>query len=300
MALSRLLQLAFALALVVVMASSTLRLAANGIGCEPWPSCYGLAATAEAANAAPLALALRVAHRIAASAFALAALAAVWVGWKQWGRPARTAGVLLLAVTIVLAWIGRYTPSPLPAVTLVNVLGGFALLALLAYLMRSTLVAPIAGNTAATAGLVALFVALALQAGGGALISARLAGDACASNCNQLWPPGAAALFDPLQAGRAAQLASAQAGQALHLLHRLGGLALMLATIVGGFALHRRAPRAAVAVMSAAATAGGLGFLVASFEPPLAAAALHAFAAGLLCASLGAACALRGGPLQEK
>ena len=92
MLLRRLLQLAFALALVVVGASATLRLAANGIGCEPWPACYGGADTAAAANATPLARALRLSHRIAASAFALVALAAVALGWRRWASGQRIAG----------------------------------------------------------------------------------------------------------------------------------------------------------------------------------------------------------------
>ena len=166
MLLRRLLQLAFALALVVVGASATLRLAANGIGCEPWPACYGGADTAAAANATPLARALRLSHRIAASAFALVALAAVALGWRRWASGQRIAGAALLAATALLAWIGRHTPSPLPAVTLINLLGGFALLALLAYLLAAR--PPAAAAAAPIGALAVLAVALALQAGSGA------------------------------------------------------------------------------------------------------------------------------------
>jgi cytochrome c oxidase assembly protein subunit 15 len=290
-ALRPLLLLAFVLALVVVGVSSTLRLGANGVGCERWPACYGQGATADAFNATPLARALRLTHRIAASAFALVALAAVAIGWRRWATGPRTAGAALLAVTAVLAWIGRHTPSPLPAVTLVNLLGGFALLALLAYLLASR--AAGAGVSAAGAGLLALMFALAAQSGGGVLISARLAGDACAVDCSTSWLPGTGALTDPMLPGAATEIAPPRAGQALHLWHRFGGLAL--ATVVAVFAgLRLRSPRAAAVAMLGAAASGALGFAVATDPPALSLAAAHALAAGLLFASLAAAWATRG------
>jgi cytochrome c oxidase assembly protein subunit 15 len=297
MLLRRLLQLAFALALVVVGASATLRLAANGIGCEPWPACYGRAATAMAANARPLSRTLRLSHRIAASAFALVALAIVVVGWRQWAGGQRVAGAVLLAVTAVLAWIGRYTPSTLPAVTLVNLLGGFALLALLAYLLARS-----AGAKAAAAGggLIVLIVALALQSGGGALISARVAGDACAVDCSTSWLAGTGALANPVLPGAAAEVGPPRAAQALHFWHRLGGLVLTLATILAVFAQrHRIVGRAAAPAMFGAAATCSLGFAVATDPPSLAAAASHAVAAGVLSAALAAAFAWRSEPTRE-
>lgn len=288
MLLRRLLQLAFALALVVVGASATLRLAANGIGCEPWPSCYGQAATAEVANQTAWVRALRLSHRIAASAFAVVALAVVGVGWRRWSRPARTAAVALIAVTVVLAWIGRHTPSLLPAVTLVNLLGGFALLALLAFLLASRSETGIAGVGAAlSAGLLALLAVVAMQSAGGALISARSAGNACVAGCGLSWLPGSATLAQPLLPGTAAELVGPRAGEMLHMLHRLAGLALMLVAIPAAqlLAVGGRA----VPVMLAAAATGGLGFLLAAAEPALPVAAAHALAAGSLCATLGAA-----------
>jgi cytochrome c oxidase assembly protein subunit 15 len=304
MLLRRLLQLGFVLALVVVGASSTLRLSANGIGCSPWPACYGQPATATAVNAAPLARMLRLAHRIAASAFALLALVIVALGWRNWIRPARAVAILLLAVTAVLAAVGRYTPSPLPAVTLVNLLGGLALLALLAYLLAAEAPASraAAGGSRGAArgvGFAVLIAAFVLQSGIGALISARLAGDACASGCGTIWSPGAAVLADPLRPGTAADLMRAGAGQPLHALHRLGGVALTVIAVPAIFALLRRRPRAGAVAMLAVAATAGLGFIVASPAPALAASALHALAAGAVFATLGAALALRAAPSQE-
>jgi heme A synthase len=138
-----------------------------------------------------------------------------------------------------------------------------------------------------------------LQSGIGALISARLAGDACASGCGTIWSPGAAVLADPLRPGTAADLMRAGAGQPLHALHRLGGVALTVIAVPAIFALLRRRPRAGAVAMLAVAATAGLGFIVASPAPALAASALHALAAGAVFATLGAALALRAAPSQE-
>lgn len=299
MALHRLLQLAFALALVVVGASAALRLGANGIGCTPWPSCYGQAATAEAANQTAAARLLRLAHQVAASAFALLALVAVAIGWRSWNRRARLAGLALLVVTAMLAWIGRYTPSALPAVTLVNLLGGFALLALLAYLLAGGRRGNSGRSAPVAAGLLVLLAAVALQAAGGALISSRLAGAACASACGLPWSAEATALADPLRPGTAAEVAGPRAGEILQDLHRIGGLLLMVVAIPAVHALLRGSPNRAAAPIAAGAT-GSLGFLLASSEPALSIAAAHALAAGILCAALGAALVRRTDSSRER
>ena len=143
-----LLLLAFGLAMVVVTASSGLRLAANGLGCEPWPRCYGSPATASAVQQRPEARAARLSHRVAASAFVVAVLGAVLFGWRAWGRPARTVAGLLLAVTALLSVVGRYTPSTVPAVTLINVVGGLALLGGTAFLLATQPSGPGRGRSA--------------------------------------------------------------------------------------------------------------------------------------------------------
>ena len=176
---------------------------------------------------------------------------------------------------------------------MVHLLGGFALQALLGYLLAARAAGP--GVSTAGAGLLLLMVAVAAQSGGGALISARLAGDACAAGCATAWLPGAGALIDPALPGAAAEIAPPRAGQALHLWHRLGGLVLTLTTIVAVFAtLRGRSPRAAAVAMLAAAATGALGFAVATDPPALPAAAAHALVAGLLVASLAVAWAQRG------
>lgn len=290
-----LLWLAFVLACVVVAASVTLRLSANGIGCTPWPACYGQTETANAAQQTTLVQALRLTHRIAASGFALIALLAVLLGWKRWPRTARAVGVGLLLVTALLAGIGRYTPSPLPLITLINVLGGFSLLGLLAWLLVATRDAAPRGATprfvAATCGL--LLLLLAWQAASGALISARLAGDACAAaGCGQFWLPGATALFNPIGAGSAQQVLSVPgAGQPLHMLHRALGLGLVLiawAVVKSWPRQQARALRLAGWTLTATLLTG---VVAATWDGSLAATLAHALLAGLATAGLGVALA---------
>ncbi len=112
------LALAALLVLAIVSASATLRqAAAAALPPSPWQD------------------AVRLAHRVSASAAGLVFLFGVLMSWGGWRRGERVAGMLLLACTAVLAVVGRYTVAgaALPVV-LVNLLGGHLLLALLAWL----------------------------------------------------------------------------------------------------------------------------------------------------------------------
>lgn len=282
---------AFVLALVVVGASSWLRLAGNGLGCEPWPRCYAQPQTAAAVQAQAATAALRLVHRIAASAFALTVVALVALLWGRASPAQRGAGVALLLLTALLAVLGRYTPSPWPAVTLVNALGGLGLLALLAWLAGSLQAGDGPAPRPAPALLALLVVALLLQAAGGTLISVRLAATACAQGCSAAWGAGGAALWNPALAGGVADLGlPAAAGVPLHLLHRAGGLLLLIAVVVatGSALLRETAAQTGSAAWAAGATvAVGIGLVVA--EPAAWAGAAHMLFAGLALAAVAAA-----------
>lgn len=280
-----LLWVALVLAFIVLAASSALRLSANGLSCSPWPACYGQSAAVEAARAAPTTQALRAILRVAATVFGLLALGLAIVGWRGFGRGERTAAVLLIAVTAGLAWLGRHTPSPLPSVTLANVLGGLALIALLAWLLayrsgRKTRIWPLG----------VLGLAVCVQAAAGALISARLAAAACPESCEHAWLPGAAALWDIGRAGSATDLIGhPQAGQPLVALHVLGGIGILIAVPLIGAAQGGggHAPRFTLAAVAASAVGMGLYAL----DSPLWLAVLHAALAGGLVAALAASAA---------
>lgn len=282
-----LLLLALGLAFVIVGASVTLRLSANGIGCQPWPACYGQTATAEAAQTTPLTKTLRLAHRITATAFVMVVVSLLALGWRRWSRRERVAGVLLLGDTLALAVIGLYTPSPLPLVTLVNLVGGFALIGLVAFLLGAQRPdeddAPLRAR-----GFVLLLMLLALQAAAGTMISARSAASACATECTQTWVVGAAPLWNPLAVGSAVEVTrQGQGGEPLHAVHRLGGVALGLVALGVALSSVGRLTfrRARLATFALAATLT-FGFAQVNFDNVLWLPVLHALSAAALIAAV--------------
>lgn len=294
-ALRPLLLTALLLALVILGSSATLRLSANGVGCTPWPSCYGLADTANQVQGTSLIKALRLAHRITATVFAILALVVVAIGWRTWTRPVKFVGLTLIAVTGLLAWVGLHTPSPLPAVTVVNVLGGLALIGLSAALLSQS--PPLAGYQPelhaqfVRRAVWTLLALLALQAAVGAMISARLAASACASDCQQLaWSADAYTLLNPMLSGRWNALSNdVTAGQSLHWLHRILGAALLLA-ISSIVYVRRVAAGSSWSWLSRVLTATfGLGVASAIWDGQLLITIMHVLLAGLGAAALGAA-----------
>ena len=292
-ALRPLLVSALILALVILVSSATLRLSANGIGCKPWPACYGLLETANQAQGTSLIKVLRLTHRLTATIFAVLALVIVALGWRGWAKPAKVFGLTLVLVTGLLAWVGLHTPSPLPLVTAVNVLGGLALVGLSAALL-SVSPPPASSPTGNVSPFVrraawTLLAILALQAALGAMISARLAASACALDCQQLsWSADAATLLNPLQSGRVETLSSdLAAGQTLHWLHRIVGAVLLItvATVVyvRGAAAGPNLSRLARVV----AATFILGVVSAIWDGQLSSTVLHVLLAGMAAAALG-------------
>lgn len=169
-----------ALVLVVNGASAYVRLAQQGVGCDPWPQCYGQTAPQDA-GAVPSEDAphfyIRATHRLAASIAGVLFLAIAFLGWTAWGSAApRIAAVKLLVLAAFLAWLGRYTPSLVPAVTIGNVVAGAATFAVLAWLAAWRPQAATAGDLVprgpALVTAVALLAAV-VQVGLGALANAR-------------------------------------------------------------------------------------------------------------------------------
>ena len=156
-----------ALVFVVIASSAWLRLSPAGLPCPPG-GCVGFT----------LADAVRIAHRVAAMGVSVLALIIAALAWKApaaWGR--RWAAVAIIALVAVLAIVGRQSSGTvLPAVTLTNLLGGLALLALTAGLAAAAR-AP-AGRTDAATGAATALLAAAIVTG--ALASALPAPDAAA------------------------------------------------------------------------------------------------------------------------
>jgi len=273
----RLVLLALLLALTVVGASSYLRLAGNGLGCKPWPECYGTEEAAQQSAQALAVRALRITHRITASLFLVIAVLLVVLGWRRWSAAQRAAGAGLLAVTLMLAIIGRFTPSALPWITWANMLGGFFLISSLLWLL------PVATpHSRQPSGVIVLVAAIVLQVMSGALLSSRLAAAECTPACTQAPGGNVLALVNPQRAGSSFAV-TADPGSAvlLHTIHRLGGFVLVV--VAGVLAVAHQRGRAAVVVTVFGLYALGIALV---HRPDAAVGAAHALAAAWLLALL--------------
>jgi len=287
-----LLGLAVALVLLVVVCSAALRLAASGVGCTPWPGCY-----AQAQAAAPLPdeavpewqHAVRLTHRISATAAGLLFVFIVAFGFGAWSLSQRVAGTALLVLAVALALIGRVTPSELPAVVLANLLGGHLLLAALAWLLVP---APVPPGTAGPSGPVRwlgwpLFVAVLLALASGGLVSARGAVTACSDGCGVAqWPAALAAwhLWQPDGAWPAGGAAALRGG--LLSMHIAWGVLVIAALALAAWRLRRQAGAGAAALAAGLALAAAvLGLGAVQQTMPLPAAVAHSVLGGLTLAA---------------
>jgi len=250
-----------ALVLAITSLSAFIRLARAGLGCEPWPQCYGQSlseATQAAAQpvAPPVALA-RLAHRVTAVAalvvivmMVMTALLSAPILWREGAM-----ALCLLALALFLAILGRWTADArVPAVVLGNLLAGFAMFALACRLALSTSRRP-AGRPVPGAWVGLAGALLVTQIALGGLASAGHAGISCPelARCDlsvaswQALNPWHAPLFDAADPANAA-------GALLHLLHRTAGLALLAVLLPLGIVAWRRGCRAgAVLVLLLAA-----------------------------------------------
>ncbi len=290
------------LVLIVNGASAYVRLAQQGVGCEPWPQCYGQTAPQDA-GAVPAEdsphFYVRATHRLAASLAGVLFLAIAFLGWNGWGRVApRVAAIKLLVLAAFLAWLGRYTPSLVPAVTIGNVVAGMATFGVLAWLAGWR---PAPGDSAtqdllprgpARLILAALFVAV-VQIGLGALANARYVAAACEGfpSCGGAWwPPADGAGFDIFSATTVPLVAAEEAGrQGVQLAHRGGAMVLAALAALVAIAAFRRADGArAAAILLLALVAGQfiLGAIIVGAGAPLADAVAHNVISNLVLGTL--------------
>ena len=287
-----------ALTLVVIAASGYLRLAQAGLSCADWPSCYGRIDPELATSA--LTRVARLAHRIAAGALGVILIAVVLIGVAQRPRLARqtVAGAAVLLIAAGLAALGSqiatHVGAPLPIVTLANLGGGFAILAILVALRLTTMragwreVAPPAWCRAVAA--LALF-AVCVQIALGALVSAEFAGLACPDfpACGARWPQsGVAATLDPfreLDIGADGTIARPPALVALHFMHRVTAIAVavLVAALVAGLSrIGHAARRAALTGAALLLLQLALGAAAVLARLPLALVLAHNLSAALL------------------
>lgn len=292
-----------ALMLVVIVSSAYLRLAQAGLSCADWPACYGRIAT-QAPPTSEVRVA-RLAHRVAASSVGVALVALLLVAATQrplLKRQTAIAGTALL-IAVGLAALGAQfsagaASAPLPAVTLANLGGGFALLALLWWLRLSVLPMSAAASTPrgglrwiAALALLALITQMTL----GGLVSAKFAALSCPAfpGCGAPWPSGAlTSILDPMQAlgvGPDGVILRPPELAALPWAHRVGALVVLALGLLLAVALYRTdGPARHLAVLLAAllATQVALGAAAALLSVPLPIVLAHNLLAALLLCTL--------------
>jgi cytochrome c oxidase assembly protein subunit 15 len=293
------------LALAVVMLGAWVRLTDAGLGCPDWPGCYGRLVVPDAAEeirndyGRPLEAGKawrEMIHRYLASTLGLVCVALAVLAWlnrRDLGQP-RCAPLVLVALVVFQGLLGMWTVTLLlkPIVVVAHLLGGFATLALLAWLGRWRTVR----LSAATAGLRALGLAaaaaLVLQISLGGWTSANYAALACPDfpTCQTQWWPAIAdfgegfVLWRGIGIDYEGGVLDHPARVAVHFAHRLGAVLAAVLIALLGWRLARRAGTRAdgVAVLAVLLLQLGLGVSIVVFGVPLAVAVLHNGVAALL------------------
>ena len=225
--------MALLLTLAAVLLSAYLRLESIGLGCEDWPDCFGRLPASPDHGLVPRTPAGTV-HRFTASLLGLIVVAFTFLALRGRRPPGvgLAAPLAVFALTVFLSVLGYSTPSPdIPAVTLGNLLGGMAMLALLWWVGQRS-VAPdgaaamAAGNLRPWARLGLLVLALQLFLG--ALTSASFAGPSCPvlPACNGDWASAGNLmqgldLFGRLEVDGQGRIVTGGVQRTLHVAHRL-------------------------------------------------------------------------------
>ncbi len=304
----RLARIGAVLALCVVMLGAWVRLTDAGLGCPDWPGCYGRLVVPDAATPAdelgseysrPLHTGKawrEMIHRYLASTLGLICVALAVIAWLNRRDPAqpKRAPLALVALVVFQGLLGMWTVTLLlkPIVVVAHLLGGFATLALLAWLGQWRT----ARFPHATAGLRALGVAaaaaLVLQISLGGWTSANYAALACPDfpTCQTQWWPAIAdfeegfVLWRGLGIDYEGGVLDHPARVAVHFTHRLGAvLAAVLIAWLGLKLVREAATRAdGAAVLGALLLQLCLGVSIVLFGVPLPVAVLHNGVAALL------------------
>ena len=277
------------LSLLILLVSAYIRLSGAGLGCSPWPDCYGQLLAGQASLHSGAA---RILHRSVASLALVLGFVLVAQCLRPYLiQPAARWATALLTLMILLTFVGLFSADPHRVWTgFINILGGVGLV-LLSW--RTALAAGAdpgppprpAPLLHAGAGLLVLTMAL------GALIGVRYAATACLSlpACGDVaWPVAAGwSALNPFTVIAAAAGPGDEGGVALHLLHRYCALATLLLLGIGGLqGLAQPATRAsAVLLLALLLVQFALGVLTVLSGFGLWLAVAHSVCASLLLAA---------------
>ncbi|MDZ7670819.1 MAG: COX15/CtaA family protein [Gammaproteobacteria bacterium] len=285
--------------LITNLLSAYLRLHEAGLGCTPWPDCYGHIVPSEGAAAPGLQTALlpheqiKQAHRILAGGLVLMVLVVLHQRTRlglQGGE--RTLPYALAAVMLALAVVGPASYlKTMPAIATANILGGLVLLALTWRLLlasRRPQQVPVADSIRKLA-LVSAGVVV-IQSASGAWTSANFAGVACGDWFVCEAPPGRASAVSAFNYFRELELdgigrvvVGAEAWLIQHV-HRLAAWVTALVLLMLALGLWRQGLRrhgAALAMLVVLQLAVGLAGAAAGL-PLLIVLAHNLLAAGLI------------------
>ena len=282
---------ALALAFVVVVVGAYVRLSDAGLGCPDWPMCYGRALPGDIADRDALAKAWKeMGHRYLAGALGILILLIALISWTK-GRCAGLATSILVLV-VFQATLGMWTVTMLlkPAIVTAHLIGGMAILALLAWLVLSLGKHERGrGSVSAALALAVVFVQIVL----GGWVSANYAALACPDlpGClGQALPPMnfADAFHVVRELGHTSEgeLLPREALTAIHWTHRM--FAFVVVAVVGWAALSsfRKLPLLSLAAGCLLVVQFSLGIANVLAGLPLWLAAAHNAGAALLLLSL--------------
>lgn len=279
------------LTLVVIIASAYMRHVQAGLSCVDWPSCY---ASVGGVADGPGVVVVRGVHRLAASGVSLAVLAMLGLAFvrRTTGRAQHRFTAAALAIIAGLAVLGLATPGArLPAVALANLLGGFALLAVLAATHANARALHGVSRRFRALAIATLALAL-LQAALGGLIATQSALLACPGfpGCDHAtwqglvdgggWNPFRAAIeLD-------GKVVAPEGAATLHLIHRLNGVLLAALVLVIATRLWRPRGGLASALVLTLAPGFGAGIAAALVPSALGVTLVHNACAAVLIALL--------------
>jgi cytochrome c oxidase assembly protein subunit 15 len=313
---SRLLYVAAALALTVVVLGAWVRLTDAGLGCPDWPGCYGRLLVPDATHQREAAQAVfpdrpldtgkawhEMIHRYAATTLGLIIVLIAGLAIANRRAPRQPVGlpILLLATVVFQGLLGMWTVTLLvkPLIVMGHLLGGLSTLGLAFWLIlenrrQPALSAPRPLRHAAPAALLALVV-LVCQIALGGWTSSNYAALACPDlpTCTGQWWPEQAdfgegfVLWRGLGINYEGGVLDASARVAIHFVHRLGACIAFLVLLWVGVrflrnGLDRFTRRAGGLALAALALQITLGISVVWFGLPLWIATAHNGGAALL------------------
>jgi len=311
--------LAAPLALLVIALGAFVRLSDAGLGCPDWPGCYGQldvprdSEEIAQANAAfpdrPVDVAkawIEMIHRYAAATLGLLILAISVLAWRRRGEPDSllAASLSLLALVVFQGLLGMWTVTwqLKPVVVMAHLLGGFATLALLWWMILR--LSPAAASWARDSDrslrpwILASLVVVVAQIALGGWTSANYAALACPDfpACQRQWWPDmnfaeAFVMWRGLGVNYEFGVLDNAARTAIHMTHRIGAMAVLLcvgwtAARAAFLASGRKVRIAGIVVGCLMLIQIGLGIANVLLYLPISTAVAHNACAALLVLAL--------------